>query len=205
MVRPQSWPTSSAACYGVPCWSACCSALLNDPVRAKLPFVPESRPNCLCDCMYRRVERAAASGQSTQAARAIANCARTTRRLAQPRHPFNRFEAVQPGRYRAVLARPRHAVRSHPNFGDPHDGGRHPVLPRQNPQRPRSRANFRGTWGNAGTRETTVATSEAPGGIAGRRAVYMSIRQLSTVLRPSAFASPGRSPSNAPMFPVAIG
>jgi hypothetical protein len=40
-------------------------------------------------------------------------------------------------------------------------------------------------WGNAGTRETTVVTSDAPGGIASRRAVYMSIRQLSTMLRPS--------------------
>jgi hypothetical protein len=53
------------------------------------------------------------------------------------------------------------------------------------------RVNFGGMWGNAGTRETTVVTSEAPSGIAGRRAVYMSIRQLSTMLRPSVFASPG--------------
>jgi hypothetical protein len=46
-------------------------------------------------------------------------------------------------------------------------------------------------WDNAGTRETTVVISDAPGGIAGRRAVYISIRQLSTMLRPSVFASPG--------------
>jgi hypothetical protein len=48
-------------------------------------------------------------------------------------------------------------------------------------------------------------TSDAPGGMVGRSAVYMSIRQLSTMLRPSVFASPGPWPSNAPMFPVAIG
>ena len=53
------------------------------------------------------------------------------------------------------------------------------------------RVNFGGMWGNAGTRETAVVTSDAPGGIGGRRAVYMSIRQLSTMLRPSVFASPG--------------
>jgi hypothetical protein len=34
-------------------------------------------------------------------------------------------------------------------------------------------------------------TSDAPSGIADRRAVYISIRSLSTMLRPSVFASPG--------------
>ena len=33
--------------------------------------------------------------------------------------------------------------------------------------------NFRGMWGNVGTRETTVLTSDVRGGIAGRRAVYI--------------------------------
>jgi len=51
------------------------------------------------------------------------------------------------------------------------------------------RVNFRRMWGHVGTREPTVVTSDVLGGIAGRRTVYMSIRQLSTMLRPSVFAS----------------
>jgi hypothetical protein len=51
------------------------------------------------------------------------------------------------------------------------------------------RVNFRGMWGNVGTSETTVLTSDVRGGLAVRRAVYMSFRQLSIMLRPSVFAS----------------
>ena len=59
------------------------------------------------------------------------------------------------------------------------------------------RVNFRGTWGHVGIRAQTVLTSDVLGGMAGRRTVYTSIRQLSTMLRPFVFASPDPWPSTA--------
>jgi hypothetical protein len=51
------------------------------------------------------------------------------------------------------------------------------------------RVNFRGMWGHVGIHAQTVLTSDVLGSFAGRRAVYTSIRQLSTMLQPSVFAS----------------
>ena len=62
------------------------------------------------------------------------------------------------------------------------------------------RVNFRDMWGHVGIREPTVVTADVLRGIAGHRTVYTSVRQLSTALRPSAFASQDPWPSTAPKF-----
>ena len=61
---------------------------------------------------------------------------------------------------------------------------------RQTPTAARDwRANFRVMRAGVGSRGPTVATSDVQGDIDGRCTAYMSIRQLSTMLRPSVFAS----------------
>lgn len=67
------------------------------------------------------------------------------------------------------------------------------------------RVNFRDMWGHVGIREPTVVTADVLRGIAGHRTVYTSVRQLSTALRPSAFASQDPWPSTAPKSPAATG
>lgn len=51
------------------------------------------------------------------------------------------------------------------------------------------RADFRVMRGGVGSREPSLATSDVVASIDGRRTVYVSIRQLSTMPRPSVFAS----------------
>jgi len=56
--------------------------------------------------------------------------------------------------------------------------------------------------GYVGLREQAFVTGCAG---CGRRTDYTSIRQLSTMLQPSVFASPDTWPSSEPMSPAAIG
>jgi hypothetical protein len=67
------------------------------------------------------------------------------------------------------------------------------------------RVNICGMWGHVGIRERTFVTPDVLHGIAGHRTFYTSIRQLSTALLPSVFASQDPWPSSAPVSPAAIG